>query len=305
VQQGTAPINFSESYSILIAHTGIFTGTQPCSSSCGTGYFSNSTSLPVQTFTFTNVLYPQGTDPAYIAMQTQPDLNYRENATQYTVSVALDSGTTMPGTLSLMKSASTQVASVMTSDGLVTWGVYFLNLTQSGSTVDNNYVETTYEHWLQGPPVTSLPTSGVFTYAAVGGTRPTDQSGNLGTVTNGGSWTVNFGTNTIASASPVTWTMPSGTSYAVNVTTPQPFSVTVTPYATGPGPAGGTVGSGGTQIATLDVSNFTSCNGNSCSIIFSRLAPLLAPHHMATSISTLASVSGGQEVTGQIRVYSR
>jgi len=308
VQEGAIPINFSETLSQLISRAAIYTGTSPCTQgNCGSFPYSNGSAFQFTEFTFNNVLYANGTDPNFIAMQTQPDINYRTNATQYTVPLSLAQQMNVPGTEMLTKTASVDMGSSMTADGLVSWGQYQLNVTVTGAGTNNNYMLTSYESWLDGPPVMSLPSSGAFTYTSIGGTRPADQYGNFGTVTNPGAWTVNFGNNTIASAAPLQWTMPSGTSYTVNVNQPQALSYVATPYSTGPGPKSGTVGSAGNSANPISILSYTSCSGNGCSLQNSMPTPLVGVHFLGTAITTQAGVLSGSgiEATGQIRVYGR
>ncbi len=54
-------------------------------------------------------------------------------------------------------------------------------------------------HYIYGNVATSLPTSGTVSYAAIGGTRPTDSgSGAVGTLVSGGTINVNFTTAQLA-----------------------------------------------------------------------------------------------------------
>jgi hypothetical protein len=306
IQANALPINFVSNYSLVDERVGQFTGTSPCTAgNCGTFLAAISGSYPLQSFTDINLLYPPGTDPRFIQSQTEPDTIYRVSAIQYAVPTELAIGTT-PGNYTFAKTASVDVGSYTTSDGEVfTWGRYQLVSVATGGTVNNNFSYTEYENWLDGPPTTTLPTSGVYTFTAVGGTHPTDQLGNAGTVINPGAWTVNFGNETLVSAAPVRWSMPSGVSYTVNVTAPQSFAATAQPASTSPGPAGGTQVFAGSTINPISILSYTSCAGRGCALTSSNISPIAGLHILGVGIVTTATITSGQEGTAQVRVYGR
>ena len=204
------------------------------------------------------------------------------------------------------KTASTDTGNASFTDGSkVFWGRY--QETDTFVVEGYNYNETNDTHWIVGPPATNLPTSGVFTYNHVGGTRPTDQAGNVGTLVSGGAWTVNFGTSQMYSASPVTWTMPTGTSYSVSVSAGMPLSLAMTSTTYTDTMGGGT----STQISkgiSTQYGSYGSCSGNSCALTQVMLSPQFigngAPG-LGVGIATNASTANGIENTAQARFYKR
>ena len=100
------------------------------------------------------------------------------------------------GTASLVDTGSYAAA------GDLSWGRWNgpgSTITQSlpgGETVSNDGGNL---HYIYGAAATSLPSSGVVSFAPVGGTRPTDSgSGAVGTLVSGGLVTVDFGQATLA-----------------------------------------------------------------------------------------------------------
>jgi hypothetical protein len=203
------------------------------------------------------------------------------------------------------KTASTNVGSYTGAEGTVHWGRYDSNGTVTDSTGTFSEKDTT--HWAIGTPVTALPTSGVFTFLHVGGTQPTDRAGNVGNLTSGGSWTVNFGSRTIATATPVTWTMPNGVSYTVNA------SGSLTPYTSSPEngtSGGGSYSSTETGFNSISRSGTSggSCSGNGCTMTNVVISPQFGgatATGLGLGITTTANTSSGTQNTAQVRVYTR
>lgn len=214
---------------------------------------------------------------------------------------------TISGTLS--KSASVDTGNVTGIEGTANWGRFQESdsYVYPGGTIS----ESGIEHWVLGPAVTAMPTSGTFTFSHVGGTQPTDQNGNVGTLTSGGAWTINFGTLTIQSASPVTWTMPSGAGYTVNVVTPASLTIQTNAYTSSSTVNGVTGTSSETSTGFVPITgsgpSYISCSGP-CSFPNVQISPQpigATATMLGVGISTNATVSGGQENTAQARVYKR
>lgn len=102
----------------------------------------------------------------------------------------------------------------MSEVGTETWS--YTNY--SGGQVTGTDTWKGWDHGIMGDAAIPLPTSGSYTYNWIGGTTPTDSLGNVGTLTSGGSWNVNFGGSsmTVATVSPVQWSV-GGVSYQLAV----------------------------------------------------------------------------------------
>lgn len=207
------------------------------------------------------------------------------------------------------KSASTNTGAWTGTEGTAHWGRFEATETYSygGSTYDMKEMV----HWLHGPAVTAAPTSGIFTFTHVGGTQPTDNFGNVGTRTSGGSWTVNFGSKTIYSGSPVTWTMPNGASYQAYISSGAPASLTAFGPSTYSGTAdGGTFTTTESGISSIYRSGTTggSCSGNGCTmtnVVFSPQFFGATATGLGVGIATTATTSSGTQNTAQVQVYKR
>jgi hypothetical protein len=179
------------------------------------------------------------------------------------------------------------------------WGRY------ADSTVQpDGYTVSASQHWSVGTPVVSMPSSGTFAFSYVGGTSPTDQFGNRGTITSGGQWVVDFSAMKISTASPVTWVMPSGSAYSVSATnaslptgTPWSYKDTYIDYRVTYLQAI-TAGASGVSITCTG-----GCSGAS-GFINPRLSGSQATG-LAVGISTSSTVGGVAEVTGSIQAYAR
>jgi hypothetical protein len=133
---------------------------------------------------------------------------------------------TLAGTVSFnwSKSASTDVGADVAA-GNLSWGRYthtFSGTVLTGSYAGNTNNETSYEHWITGDPanLAGLPTAGTYSYSHIGGTRPTDQNGNVGTFAAGSTVGITFtstgGLLTVARAS---WSMPvTNNTYSLTLT---------------------------------------------------------------------------------------
>ncbi len=73
-------------------------------------------------------------------------------------------------------------------------------------------------HYIYGNAATNIPTSGVVSFAPVGGTRPTDSAGGVGTLISGGTVTVDFGQASLALAG-LTVGMGADATYSMSGTT--------------------------------------------------------------------------------------
>src|SRR3989338_2551820 len=106
----------------------------------------------------------------------------------------------------------------------------------SGLDVGITFSDTRNEHWATGDLVNfaALPTTGTYSYAWVGCTNPTDQNGNVGTMTNGGTVGVAFNsTGAQVSLTGATWDMPSyWNSYSLSFSNVQVSLAQTAAYAT-------------------------------------------------------------------------
>ncbi len=179
--------------------------------------------------------------------------------------------------------------------GNVYWGRYSENRTYASSDGYSDTWDGTY-HWAVGDPVTAMPTSGIFTYTPVGGTSPTDQLGNVGTMTSRGSWTVDFGNQTIGTASPITWSMPNGASFTVSVPS-QGFTMQTT-----------TLSSGGTySYPTPNLVPSASCTGcTNFNYAYVGVGGFGAQAEgLAAAVTASGTVGGQESVSGMVNVYKR
>ncbi len=305
VQAGTVPISSAESFSEVLASATSTTTLAPCSGACGTTVTGSAQGLTAFTFSNANVLFPAGTSPAYVQLQSEPQLAAFTNATSYTVAASLSEGLTS-GTETYTKTAATDTGTYTTADGQTAyWGRYQSTDVTTGAPAGSNNSNTQYTHWLVAPAILALPTAGIFTYNAVGGTHPTDTLGNVGVVNSAGAWTVNFSNNTFFSSAPVVWTMPRGVSYTLDVTQPQPYTVTPLGSNVTQIPSGGTETRSGSAVNVVNVTSFTTCTGGACALTFSQLQPLFGNRFLGLGITTNATTSTGQQTTAQVRVYGR
>lgn len=225
-------------------------------------------------------------------------------------STSVDSSTGTTFTSTYTKSASVDTGSYTGVADKANWGRFdATNSFTNGTTPETT---TQIVHWISAAPVTAAPTSGIFTFTHVGGTQPTDSAGNVGTLTNGGSWTVNFGTRTIASATPVTWTMPNGVSYSAAISSASPASlVTFGPTtSTDTATNGGTFTSVETGINSISRPGAAggSCSGNGCTmtnVVFSPQFGGANATGLGVGIATTAATTSGTQYTAQVRAYTR
>jgi hypothetical protein len=206
------------------------------------------------------------------------------------------------------KTASTNTGSFAGAEGAFYWGRYSSTDNLSNSSL--SFTENEINHWATGPAVSSLPTSGLFTFTHVGGTQPTDLAGNAGTLTSGGSWSVNFGNRTIYSASYVTWTM-GGISYAVGIPSGSPATwSTYGPTTDSSSSSGGTYSSTDSGVSTLSRTGTTwgGCSGGGCTMTNVSFSPQFmgaTATGLAVGIATTATTSSGTQNTAQVQVYKR
>ncbi|MBI5436411.1 MAG: FecR domain-containing protein [Nitrosomonadales bacterium] len=212
--------------------------------------------------------------------------------------------------------------------GNLSWGRYTETVTGSATTygVTSSLGFTEYRHWANGDPANfaALPTSGTYSYAWVGGTRPTDQNGAVGTMTSGGTVGVQFmgasGANVtltgVAAGIGATWTMPSGTSYNLSFSN-QPVTITQTTYSYA-NPAWQDSGTS-TSISPIVVSTCSTggcltCTGTACggATYTAMVSPMLfgantpAPPGLAAGIATWPNTPQGVgEHTASVQVYKR
>lgn len=220
----------------------------------------------------------------HVISQTDPFSIISGGNTQWTVTAVADTGLNSVANLS--------------------WGRYTVSYTDRD--VDYLKEDNGVIHFMAGDPVTNMPSSGVYTFSHIGGTRPTDHLGNVGTLNSGGSWTVDFGSQTIATASAVNWTV-DGITY--NLTAPsQSIPTTVTGSY-----SDSTIGSSGSitlrnNLASFNLTCSPNCTvptgtdtGNSVSAnFFGKNAEALG-----VGYSTKVNVNGDHKLTSHIQGYKR
>jgi hypothetical protein len=219
------------------------------------------------------------------------------------------SGTAFTATYT--KSGSVDTGSYTGVADTAHWGRYSFSVDYGTSTAPES--TTIIQHWILGAPVTAAPTSGIFTFNHVGGTQPTGTGNVTGTLTNGGSWTVNFGTRTIASVTPVTWTMSNGVSYSASISPAAPASLVSYGPTTDTDTAAsnsGTYTSVESGISQIGRSGTTggSCSGNGCTmtnVVFSPQFGGANATGLGVGIATTATTTTGTQYTAQVRAYTR
>jgi hypothetical protein len=235
----------------------------------------------------------------------------------YNGECGFDCAGTLDGTTSFTwaKTASTDTGS-NTAAANLSWGRFtssFNETVLTGTYAGNTNNETSYEHWATGDLLdfAALPTSGTYTYSHVGGTRPTDQNGNLGTAVTGGNMSVNFtgaGGATISMAQ-TTWSMPTtNNSYSLSFNN-VPVSITQQSYSY---TTSGYTDTGTTTHITLIGVNATcsgACSNYSTPInVTSKISPMLfgaSAQGLAAGITTIMPVAGTSpaENTASVQVY--
>lgn len=214
-------------------------------------------------------------------------VNYAQSTGQSMVDLFMNAQTINTPEETIQKSAAVNTG--YNSAGNVSWGRHFESGTEiaSGYSWDGNY------HWAIGDPVISMPTSGVFTYNAVGGTNPTNQNGQVaGTMTNRGSWRVDFGGMTIATLQPITWNMPTGTSFTVSVPQ-QAFQIFSYSPSTGVG----------VKVVDIGVVN-TSCTGG-CNSVSSEVGVAFMGANAEAMGASISTMNGLSEAISSVQVYQR
>jgi hypothetical protein len=225
-------------------------------------------------------------------------------------STSVDPSTGATFTSTYTKTASVDTGSYTGVADTAYWGRFSAINNFTNGTVSESSTEI--QHWIIGAPVTAAPTSGIFTFTHVGGTQPTDSAGNVGTLTNGGTWTVNFGTRTIASTTAVTWTMPNGVSYSASIAATSPASL----VTFGPTTSTDTQANGGTFTSVESGVNSISrpfaaggsCSGNGCTmtnVVFSPQFGGANATGLGIGIATTATTTSGTQYTAQVRAYTR
>lgn len=177
----------------------------------------------------------------------------------------------------------------------------------TGAYAGNTYNETSYEHWATGDllNVAALPTTGMYTYSHVGGTRPTDQNGNMGTVISGGVVGIDFGQGMVSIVG-ASWSMPSGNTYSLNVygaqagLTQQPYSYSNSGWT-----------DTGTSTYITPINTSASCSGTCGSAVAvpTVVSPMLfgaSAEGLAAGIHTnLPQGASPAEITASVQVYTK
>lgn len=210
------------------------------------------------------------------------------------------------------KTAATNTGSAALA-GNLSWGrhtetdqVTFASGLDAGLT----FSDTRHEHWATGDLVNfaALPTSGTYSYAWVGGTNPTDQYGNVGTMTSGGAVGITFNsTGADVSFTGAAWSMPSGNSYSLSFSN-QPVSFAQTaPYTITT--AGWTDTGTRTEISPIYTSAGCiggACPGTSVNAMVSGMLFGATATGLAAGISTSPMTTGGVgEHTASVQAYQR
>lgn len=144
---------------------------------------------------------------------------------------------TLAGTASFSwaKTASTDTGASALA-GNLSWGRFTSSSSETvltGIYAGNTNSDTSYEHWAAGDVVNfaALPTTGTYSYTYVGGTRPTDQNGAMGTIISGGAVGITFNsTGANVSLTGASWNMPvTNNTYNLNFTN-EPVTIAQQPY---------------------------------------------------------------------------
>lgn len=217
---------------------------------------------------------------------------------------------TLAGTVNFnwSKTASTNLGSNAVAN--LSWGRYTHNASGTvltGAYVGNTYNETSYEHWATGDllNVAALPTTGIYTYSHVGGTRPTDQNGNMGTVISGGVVGIDFGQGSVTVLG-ASWSMPTGNTYTLNVygapagLAQQPYSVTNSGWT-----------DTGTSTFITPINATASCSGTCGTAV--PVPAVVSPMLFGASAQGLAAGihtnkpqgASPAEVTASVQVYTK
>lgn len=183
----------------------------------------------------------------------------------------------------------------------LTWARYSWTSISEGP----GYTSTTegWGHHMEGDPTFSLPSSGSYTYSHIGGTRPTDAYGNVGTLTSGGSWTVNFTDHSVATVTPVAWTL-NGISYSLTVPT-QVLTWETGSYSDASYTAN--------YLDVTPITNFNLTCGSGCTpVVAAGNGNVVAPwffganaEAMGVGYSTVVEVGGTTHNTSHIQAYKR
>jgi len=180
----------------------------------------------------------------------------------------------------------------------------------SGLDMGITFGDTRHEHWATGDLVdfAALPTTGTYSYAWVGGTNPTDQNGNVGTMTNGGTVGVAFNsTGAQVSLTGATWDMPSYNSYSLSFSNVQVSLAQTAAYATTT--AGWT--DTGTRTYMSPIVTTAICTGEGCgtsTTVSARISGMLFGANaegLAAGIATQPTGGGAGEYTASVQAYKR
>ena len=277
--QGAGPYSFSETTSSAYARAGIGNGS-PSFGSEGSYYnFETHNNVPINS----TLAFYMG---AFSMIYSDTDLSGTRSGTKN-------------------KTASIDIGSSAGAEGVVSWGRYQNTKNQTAPSVD---VFTGWEHWAIGTATTARPTSGIFTFVHAGGTQPTDQNGNVGTLNSGGAWTFNFGTNQISTASNVVWTMGAAV-YTLSIPTPIAVTFSGTNSSTGTHTINGLAGNSqntSNGINSIGIGSYLGCTG--CSTPSGSISPQFngaTATGLAVAISTTATVSAATQTTALVQVYKR
>lgn len=213
---------------------------------------------------------------------------------------------------SFTKTAATNTGSDALA-GNLSWGRHTETdqaIVVSGLDMGITFSDTRNEHWATGDLVNfaALPTTGTYTYSWVGGTNPTDQNGNPGTMTSGGTVGVAFtgasGANITLTGA--TWTMPSGSSYSLSFSN-QPVNLAqATSYGfTTPGWT-----DVGTRTTMTPIVTMAGCSGTGCpgGTVDARVSGMLfgaTATGLAAGIATQPTGGGPGEYTASVQAYKR
>lgn len=200
------------------------------------------------------------------------------------------------GTTTFQKSAAVDTGSDADA-GNIHWGRHYEIHTE----VNNRGTSTNaaWVHWALGDPVVALPTTGTFAYAWIGGTRPTDFAGHVGSNVNGGQLSVNFSANTMSTVQPITWTMPGNINYSVGFTN-QAFSYDPAPLTSGTYNRRST-------YANIDVAATSSCSGG-CTLQSATVSPTFMGNNargLGLGIATGAATGDTFQDTASVQIYKR
>ena len=166
----------------------------------------------------------------------------------------------------------------------------------------SSYGNASYDHSIRGDRVTAMPTSGSFSFSHIGGTQPTDLNGNVGTLTSGGSWNVDFSTKTVSTVTPVTWNV-NNVSYNLAVPA-QTLTINTSTYNAPDGSYTST-STLSMPITNINLTCSPNCSPNAGGSTVAAGFFGANAQGMGVGYATSANVGGSNQYTTHVQAYKR